>query len=104
MDYGIDSNRTLELQDFVGIVYIPSMDYGIDSNRTLELQDLIDIQFNEISIELLFCVSKNHSAFLMIFFLVFTDFVSIPQTPLTRHCSNTTGLNPCMLTVGLYVV
>ena len=34
MDYGIDSNRTLELQDFVGIVYIPSMDYGIDSNRT----------------------------------------------------------------------
>ena len=48
MDYGIDSNRTLELQDLLGIVYIPSMNYGIDSNRTLELQDLIDIQFNEI--------------------------------------------------------
>ncbi|XP_023330083.1 CD109 antigen [Eurytemora carolleeae] len=52
------------------VAYFPSMDYGIDSNRTLELQDLV----------------------------VFTDFVSIPQTPLTRHCSNTTGLNPCMLT------
>ncbi|XP_023346769.1 CD109 antigen [Eurytemora carolleeae] len=52
------------------VTYYPAMDYGIDSNRTLELQDLI----------------------------VFTDYVGIPQTPLTRYCANTTGLNPCMLT------
>ena len=38
------------------VSYYPSMDYGVDTNRTFELKEL----------------------------LIFTDFVFIPQTPLTR--------------------
>ena len=37
------------------------------------------------------------------FYLVFTDYVGIPQTPLTRHCANTSGLRPCMLSVRIFI-
>ena len=50
------------------VAYYPSMDYGVDTNRTFEL--------NEI--------------------LIFTDFVFIPQTPLTRQCNVTAELYPCL--------
>ena len=49
--------------------YYPSMDYGADTNRTMELQDLI----------------------------VFTDFVEIPQTVLTRQCNRTANQLPCLV-------
>jgi len=49
--------------------YYPSMDYGIDTNRTFELQDLI----------------------------IFTDFLIIPQTVLTRQCNKTAGQFPCLV-------
>jgi hypothetical protein len=39
------------------VAYFPAMDYGVDANRTLELQDLI----------------------------VFTDYLDVPQTLLTRE-------------------
>ena len=55
------------------ISYYPSMDYGIDTNRTFELQDLI----------------------------IFTDFLEIPQTVLTRQCNKTAGQFPCLVT-GCY--
>ena len=32
--------------------------------------------------------------------LVFTDYVEIPQTPLTRQCNKTAGFFPCMIKVG----
>ena len=50
------------------VQYYPSMDYGIDTNRTFEMKELI----------------------------IFTDFVFIPQTPLTRQCNITAGLFPCL--------
>ena len=50
------------------VTYYPSMDYGVDTNRTFEL--------NEI--------------------LIFTDFVFIPQQPLTRQCNKTAGFFPCL--------
>jgi hypothetical protein len=50
------------------VSYYPSMDYGIDTNRTFEL--------NEV--------------------LIFTDFVFIPQSPLTRQCNKTAGYFPCL--------
>ena len=50
------------------VTYYPSMGYGVDTNRTFEL--------NEI--------------------LIFTDFVLVPQSPLTRQCNITGGLLPCL--------
>ena len=50
------------------VSYYPSMDYGVDTNRTFELNEL----------------------------LIFTDFVFIPQTPLTRQCNKTAGYFPCL--------
>ena len=50
------------------VAYYPSMDYGIDTNRTFEMKELI----------------------------IFTDFVFVPQTPLTRQCNATAGLFPCL--------
>jgi len=50
------------------VTYYPSMDYGVDTNRTFEMKEMI----------------------------VFTDFVTIPQTPLTRQCNITAGLFPCL--------
>ena len=49
--------------------YYPSMDYGIDSNRTFELQQMI----------------------------IFTDFVEVPQTILTRQCNRTANQLPCLV-------
>ena len=49
--------------------YYPSMDYGVDSNRTFELQDLI----------------------------IFTDFLEVPQTLLTRQCNKTANQLPCLV-------
>ena len=57
------------------VSYYPSMDYGVDTNRTFELNEL----------------------------LIFTDFVFIPQTPLTRQCNKTAGYFPC-LHKGCYTV
>ena len=51
------------------VAYFPAMDYGADANRTLELQDLI----------------------------VFTDYLDVPQTLLTRQCNITGGFFPCMV-------
>ena len=50
------------------VTYYPSMDYGVDTNRSFTL--------NEI--------------------LIFTDFVAIPQTPLTRQCNVTAEIFPCL--------
>ena len=50
------------------VTYYPSMDYGVDAKRTFE--------------------SKN--------LLVFTDYVYIPQTPLTRQCNISLGMFPCL--------
>ena len=50
------------------VSYYPSMGYGVDTNRTFELNEL----------------------------LIFTDFVIIPQTPLTRQCNETAGFFPCL--------
>ena len=50
------------------VIYYPAMDYGVDTNRTIEMKELI----------------------------IFTDFLTIPQTPLTRQCNITAGLFPCL--------
>ena len=50
------------------VTYYPSMGYGVDTNRTFQLNEII----------------------------IFTDFVFIPQSPLTRQCNITGGLFPCL--------
>ncbi len=50
------------------VTYYPSMDYGVDTNRSFTLNEL----------------------------LIFTDFVAIPQTPLTRQCNVTAEFFPCL--------
>ncbi len=51
------------------VSYYPSMDYGVDTTRTFSIKEL----------------------------LIFTDYLDIPQTRLTRHCDPKEDQYPCLV-------